>query len=94
MTRPIPIAVLKSPRFLELSNLFKHVREGLALAEGLLNYALRASILICSLRSIVEPACVFNSDLVALLRPVDAVATPDELFLEGLRHDKSRRRWF
>jgi hypothetical protein len=81
MTRPTPIAVLKSPRFLELSNLFKHVREGSDLAEGLVSNSLCASILICSLRSIVEPACVFNSNLVALLRLVNAVAAPDELFL-------------
>ena len=43
--------------------------------------SLFATVFVCSLGSIVEPARVFNSDLVALLRLVDAVAPPDELFL-------------
>jgi hypothetical protein len=81
MTRPTPIAVLKSPRFLELSNLYEHVRDGSELAGGLSNNSLFASILVCSLRSIVKPACVLDDDLFALVRLVNAIAALDELFV-------------
>ena len=77
MTRPMPITVLKSPRFLELSNLSEYVRDGSQLIEGLFENSLFTSV--CSLGRIVEPACVFDGDYIAFLRLVNAIAAPDEL---------------
>ena len=45
------------------------------------NDVLFTTILVCSLRSVVEPASVFDGHLVALLWPVNPVAALDELFL-------------
>lgn len=56
-------------------------RDGSELIGSFFKNSLFASIVICDLRSIIEPSCVLDGDFITLPGLVNAVATLDDISL-------------